>query len=215
MISQLRAALVALHLAVITFAAMPSAGSGMNRSAWKQPTVQGEFDAWTERLRGFGYEGTSAELQDSVWAFASRYESARSAALRPFRRYFEICGTWQSWKMFIAPHRFPGRLEIEIDEGAGFTPIYVARSATYDWRARWLDHDRFRAATFRYAWDHYKQPRREFADWVARGVASDYPQALRVRVSFVRYRTRSPEEVRGDVHPVEKRELAQTRDLPR
>jgi hypothetical protein len=207
------AVFVALHLFAVTFCALPSVGSGMNRNAWRQPTVQGEFRAWTERLTALGVRIEQEELEDRAWAFATGYESVRERILAPFQPYFRYCGTWQSWKMFVAPHRYPGRLEIEIDRGSGWEPVYVARSAEHRWMASWLDHDRFRSATFRYAWDHYRVARSQFADWVARRAAEDFPDAERVRVYFVRYRTRSPEEVRAGTPASEKRELVQIRAL--
>jgi hypothetical protein len=209
----LLAAFVAFHLFAVTFCALPSVGSGMNRSAWAQPTVQGEFRAWTERFRAFGVEVTVAELEDFLWEFASGYEGVRDQIMRPLRPYFRYTGTWQSWKMFVAPHRYPGRLEIEIDDGGGWQPVYVARSVEHAWLARWFDHDRFRAATFRYAWKHFRGTRRQFADWVADRAAEAFPDARRVRVSFVRYRTRSPDEVRGGVPAAETREFAEVRPL--
>jgi hypothetical protein len=218
----LRALFVALHLALVTFTAMPSVGGGMNRQAWKQPTVQGEFRAWSERLGGWGLDLPPDELEERAWTFAVAYEKGRGRVLDPFRWYFEVCGVWQSWKMFVAPHRFPARLEIEIRRapadgaaarGGPWEVVYAARSDEHEWMREWLDHDRFRAAVFRYAWDHYKVTRRQFADWVAKRATVDFPDASQVRVSFVRYRTASPEEVRAGVAPTEKRELVETRDL--
>jgi hypothetical protein len=207
------AVFVALHLFAVTFCALPSVGSGMNRSAWRQPTVQGEFRAWTERFGALGIEITVPVLEQRLWDFATGYEVVREKILAPFQPYFRYCGTWQSWKMFVAPHRYPGRLEIEVDRGEGWEPVYVARSAEHDWMAPWLDHDRFRSATFRYAWDHYRAARNQFVDWVARHAAVDFPDARRVKVFFVRYRTRSPEEVKAGTPAAEKRELTLIRDL--
>lgn len=209
-----RAFLVALHLAIVTFTALPSVGGGMNRQAWKQPTVQGEFRAWSERLGSWGVTIPPDELEQRSWDFALGYERARGKVLKPLRPYFEVCGVWQSWKMFVAPHRYPARLEIHVRGSAGgWTPVYVARSDEHAWMRRWLDHDRFRAAVFRYAWDHYRTTRRQFADWVAVRAEEDFPEAAQVRVSFVRYRTPSPEEVRAGVAPEEKRELVEIRNL--
>lgn len=211
---QARALFVALHLALVTFMAMPSVGGGMNRQAWKQPTVQGEFRAWSERLGRWGLDLPPDELEARAWDFAVGYERGRARVLRPFRGYFEVLGTWQSWKMFVAPHRYPARLEIHVrTPGEDWRPVYVARSDEHEWMRRWLDHDRFRAAVFRYAWDHYRGTRRQFADWVADRAAVDFPEAAQVRVSFVRYRTPSPEEVRSGIAPVEERELIEIRSL--
>lgn len=214
MIPHLRAAFVLFHLAVVTFVAMPAPGSAMNRQAWRQPTVQGEFQAWSERLAGLGLVVPPAELEARAWDFATAYEGARQKLLRPLRPWLDVSGTWQSWKMFVAPHRYPARMEIDVTtDGRTWTPVYAARSDELDWMRPWLDHDRMRAALFRYAWEHYRTPRKEFADWVAVRAAEDFPEAVKVRVSFVRYRTRSPEEVRAGTPPAEKRELVQVREL--
>ena len=101
----------------------------------------------------------------------------------------------------------------ERDRGQGWELVYQARSREHDWLASWLDHDRFRSATFRYAWEHYRTPRQQFADWVAKQASAAFPDASRVRVSFVRYRTRSPAEVKRGTPAQEKRELSQIRSL--
>jgi len=208
----LRAAFVLFHLLAITLVSLPSVGGGMRRSAWRTPTVQAEFDAWTARLQGLGLAVDREGLEDRLWAFASGYEDGRDKVLGVFEPYYRL-GTWQSWRMFVAPHRFPARLEIEIGEGQGWTPVYVARSSTHDWLAGALDHDRFRAATFRYGWAHYRVARHKFVDWVALRAAEDFPEAQSVRVSFVRYRTGSPEDVRAGVVAKEKREFPLVRSL--
>ena len=55
--AHLRAAFVAFHVVAILTLALPSAGAGMGRSAWKDPTVQAEFRAWADRFRFLGVEG--------------------------------------------------------------------------------------------------------------------------------------------------------------
>jgi len=208
-----RGVLVALHLFVVTFMALPSASGGMNRRAWADPTVQTEFAAWSARLRSYGVDVTPPELEETMWSFATSYEGVRNAVLKPFRPYLRITGTSQSWKMFVAPHRFPSRMEIDIDRGAGFETVFVERSGTYDWMRTWFDHDRMRSVVFRYGWPHYGAARKEFANWVAERAAQDFPGATRVRVSFLSYRTPSPDEVRAGIRPVENRELVEIRKL--
>jgi hypothetical protein len=208
-----RAAFVALHLFAVTYMAMPSAGSGLTRSAWADPTVQNEFASWTERLNGWGIAIAQDDLEDRLWAIASGYEDVRLAILSPFEPYFEYCGTWQSWRMFVAPHRYPGRLEIDVDHGRGWEPLYVARSNEHDWHRTQLDHDRSRAAIFRYSWKHYRTHRRHFTDWVATQVMAEDPEAQKVRVSWMRYRTPSAADVLAGKKPKEKRDLSNVRDL--
>jgi hypothetical protein len=115
--------------------------------------------------------------------------------------------------MFVAPHRYPARLEIEIDRGRGWETVYLGRSTEHAWLQPWLDHDRFRAAVFRYSWKHYRHPRKQFADWAARLAAEEWPDATRFRLSFLRYKTPSPEQVRAGDLPDPKRELVNERIL--
>lgn len=211
---QVRTALVLLHLVAVTLCAFPSIGAaGMNRSGWKQPTVQGEFRAWSDRLGGLGIAITPDELEERAWGFASAFESARRTVLAPFAPYYTYAGTYQSWKMFVAPHRYPTRVEIAVDRGDGFEVLYLARDPERAWHAEWFDHDRFRAALFRMGWPQYKPLRRHFLEWVAERVAAEVPDARRVRVAFLRTETPTPAETAAGVEPAVERELVNVRDL--
>jgi hypothetical protein len=169
----------------------------MSRSAWKDPTVQGEFSAWRDRLAGWGVELTAEEFEDGLWELAQGYMDARNQVLAPFRRYYAYAGTWQSWRMFVAPHRHPGRLHIEVREGGDYRTVYVARSDEHTWLRSQLDHDRMRSSVFRYAWKRYYKHWRVFGTWVAKQAAEDFPEADRVRLRFFRYQTLSPEAARA------------------
>lgn len=173
----------------------------MNRAAWRDPTVQGELAAWTSRLNAVGIGITRTELEQRVWDLAVGYVDVRTAVLTPFQPYYRYCGTWQSWKMFIAPHRYPSRLHIDVYERGAWAPLYVARSAEHDWHRRQLDHDRMRASIFRYAWRHYRRHYAKFGRWVAIHVARERPDAEQVRLRFYKYRTATPVEVRSHTEP--------------
>lgn len=211
----LRAAFVAFHLLAIVLVALPAVGGGLNRDAWSSATVQAELRAWAHRLNALGAEFTVDQLQDRLWRLAVRYERGRRDVLAPFVPYLRYTGTAQFWRMFVAPHRYPGRLRIEVDRGDGFEPIYEARSSTWAWRRAMLDHARMRSAVFRAAWPHFRVSRRELVSWLERLAASDFPDAQRLRVSFLRYRTRSPEEVRAGREVAVTPELVSVRDLDR
>ena len=194
------ALLVFLHVWFITLQALPAPGGGMNKRDWKSDTVQGEFRAWTQRLNAMGVEIEQQALEDHLWELATGVMKVRREALRPMYPYYRNAGTWQSWRMFVAPHRYPSRLHIEIKEAGLWRTVYVARSPESDWRAHQLDHDRFRAALFRYGWGKkYGRQWRGFGDWIAREAAIDFPEATELRLRFWSYRTRSPEEVREGV----------------
>jgi hypothetical protein len=191
-----RAALVALHLVVVTLMALPAPGGGMNRAAWDDPTVQGEFSAWTGRLERLGVHMTVDEFEDHLWRFAVPFMSAREKVLAPFMPYYRYCGTWQSWRMFVAPQRYPARLYVEVQREGVWTPIYVERSREYTWRAWQLDHDRVRSAVFRYSWKTYRKHWLGFSEWVLTKAAEDHPDAQAVRTRYFRYQTLSPEDAR-------------------
>jgi len=200
--AHLRAALITVHLLAITLMALPNPGSGLQRSAWQDATVQQEFGVWRGRLATMGWAMEPDEFEDFLWSQATRYHQARKAVLAPFDWYYRYFGAWQSWRMFVAPHRFPARLEIHIDRGDGaWEPIYVARSPTYDWNRVQFDHERFRAAVFRYGWPAYKRTWGQFAAWTSQRVFDDYPDAKTVRLRFFKYRTLSPAQVMDSQQP--------------
>jgi hypothetical protein len=199
--AHLRGLLVALHLAAITLMALPAPEGGMNRNAWKDPTVQGELAAWTERFNEWGITVTQPELEDGLWRLAVDYMAVRNEIVSPFRLYYECCGTSQSWRMFVAPHRYPTRLHIDLEEHGQWRPLYVERTRKHDWLSSKLDQHRFRSAIFRFGWDEFTADYRRFVDWIARQAARDFPEADRVRVRLYKYRSPSPEEVRQGQHP--------------
>ena len=192
--------LVFVHVWFITLQALPAPGGGMNKRDWKSETVQGEFRAWTQRLNAMGVDIQQEKLEEHLWDLATGVMKVRREALRPMYPYYKNSGTWQSWRMFVAPHRYPSRLHMEIKEDGVWRTVYVARSTEYVWRAEQLDHDRFRAALFRYGWGKkYGRQWRGFGDWMAREAAVDFPNATELRLKFWSYRTLSPEEVREGV----------------
>jgi len=189
--------LVLGHVWLITLQAFPAPGGGMSRRDWKSPTVQGEFSAWTERLNALGWEIEQRALEDGLWTVAKGVMRTRKEALFPFYPYYRNTGTWQSWRMFVAPHRYPSRLHIDVKQNGTWVPIYAARSTELDWHATQLDHDRFRAALFRYGWGQkYPNQWKGFVHWVASEVDKEFSDGTHVRVRFWSFKTQSPEEVR-------------------
>jgi hypothetical protein len=207
-----RAFLLLLHVIAVALMAVPAPEGGMSRAAWKDPTVQGEFDAWVTRLRAWGVPVRRDRFEAQLWEFAVAYTDTRKALLAPFSPYYDYAGTRQSWRMFVAPHRFPARLHIDIREGGKWRPIYVERSDDAVWMRRMLDHDRFRSAVFRYSWPQYRKTYEQFCTWLAKRAAHDFPGADRLRVRYFKYRTPSPEVVRAGA-PVDGK-FIRSRELP-
>ncbi|MFT7520895.1 MAG: hypothetical protein ACI9MC_003046 [Kiritimatiellia bacterium] len=194
--------LVVLHVVAITLVALPSPGGGLDRRDWDQPTVRGEFETWTHTLNKLGAETTTEELQDRVFIVAKGYAKAHRSVWKPFQPYYHYAGTYQAWRMFVAPHRFPSRLHIRVHERGQWRSVYLARSSSLTWMSRELDHDRLRAALFRYGWGQ-KYPRSYggFAAWIARRAARDFPAARQVEVRFDSYQTLTPAQVRAGERP--------------
>ncbi|MBA2321246.1 MAG: hypothetical protein H0V89_08825, partial [Deltaproteobacteria bacterium] len=186
------AAGVTVHLAAITLQAFPNPSGGLNRSAWADPTVQMEIAAWAGRLGT-----TPAALEERLWKGATAWTRARQTVVRPLEPYYTYAGTWQSWKMFVAPHVYPTRLRIEIRRGPRWELVYVERSADRRWLASVLGNDRLRSTIFRMGWPHYPRLRADFVAWIAERAAVDFPDAEQVRISFTKQRTRSAAEMRA------------------
>lgn len=195
-----RALLIAAHIFAVVALAFPAPAGGMNKAAWADPTVQGEFKAWAARLTALGRPTTTEALEEQLWAFAVAYMQQRKAILKPMGPYYRYCGTYQSWRMFIGPHRNPARLYIEVREDRAWRPVYIARDPGHRWMADKLDNERFRAALFRYAWKQYRGPYRQFGEWIAGLAAEDFPDADQVRLRWYRYHVISPQRIRAGEH---------------
>jgi len=193
---QVRAALVALHLAAITLSALPSPEGGLNRGTWSDPTVQAEFKAWSAR---FGMDKQAFE--DQLWVFATGYGRAYKKLLTPVDPYEELVGSEQGWKMFIAPHRFPTRLEIagRAKDGA-WDVLFYESSDTATWRRGVLRLERLRSAIFRWGWPNYSSAWGRGCAALAGLAFEDFPALDEVRCRFWKARSPSPEEaIRGDL----------------
>lgn len=182
--SHLKGVLVALHLVAITVMALPEVGDGLNRKAWSDPTVQGEFDAWHARLSDWGLGLSRDAFEEQAWSVAQGWAVTHDALKAPFWPYLRYCGTWQGWRMFVAPHRYPSRLVIELHEGEAWRTLYVARSDEYAWHRAQFDHHRMRSAMFRFAWPNYRKAFTQFSERVAKDAAAEFPEADRVRLRF-------------------------------
>ena len=211
--AHLRALWLLLHILVVSFMALPAPDGGMNRKAWADPTVQAEFDAWRQRLGGLGLELSAEELEDQLWTFATAYTDLRDAVLEPLDPYLHHLGTRQSWRMFVAPHRHPAKLVVAVRTDGIWEEVYRSRDPERSWRGAQLDHTRTRSAIFRYAWRHYRSSYSQFADWLARHAAVDFPEAQRLRVYWWRYQTLNPERAAAGEEPEGKVERPLERDL--
>ncbi len=198
---QLRAVLVLLHVIAVVLGALPAPSGGMSRAAWRDPTVQDEFDAWRGKLAALGWSMSPEAFEEGLWTLGSELMAVRSRALRPFKHYYRYAGTTQSWRMFVAPHRYPARLFIDAREDGVWFNIFEEGAPGPDWRQSQLEQDRFRSALFRYSWPNYSRSYGQFSRWVAKEVAIDYPEADAVRLRWFKYKTLSPEDAGRGLEP--------------
>ena len=201
----LRGALVALHVLAVLLMAFPAPGGGMNRSNWKDPTVTAELTVWKDRMAGLGIgeDWTYAEFEDELWGFAKGFTQARASILKPFKPYYQWCGTRQSWRMFVAPHMHPARLIIRVREGGSpdWRIVYRQLDPEANWREDQFESDRFRSVLFRYPWKAYRRSWTQLSEWIRDRAAEDFPQATHVDMAWHKARTPTPAEVTAGVQP--------------
>lgn len=208
---QLVAVLVLLHLVSVAVSSLPSVRGNLSPALMREPVVQLELAQWVAALEKIGIELTKAELQELVVTVGHAYSDVRDVLVKPFAPYRKHLGTGQTWNLFTSAHRIPGRLEIDLEEGGAFRPLYVARSDEHTWRRASFDDTRMRKAIYFMTWKRSSRTYHTFSEWVAREAAKDFPDATRVRLRYWRYHTPSPEQVRSGEEP--KGRFVQTRLL--
>lgn len=186
------AAFVLYHCAAITISATPSAGEGLDRSSWSDPTVQDEFDRWA------GWLGMpSAQLQDEAYAIAKRAARLRGTALRPFSTYLSFLGIKQAWKMFVAPHRYPTRFEIQARVDGQWQPRFLEGDPTARWNGAAFATEPWRSLLFRWGWPMYAGNYKLGCRRLAQRMFAEEPQVEQVRCRIQKFRTLSPKEARA------------------
>jgi len=192
----IRGVLILLHILAVLLMALPAPEGAQRREAWNDPTVTAEFEAWSERLNHVGYETTPDDLKTDLFTLAQDFTEVRKTVLSPARPYARYLGTQQSWRMFVAPHRFPTRLHVELKQAEGeWETVSIYQDPDYSWKADLFEQDRFRSALFRYGWKSYSGARKLFNQWLAREAAVDFPDATHIRTRWYKVQTPTPEMV--------------------
>lgn len=194
------------HLIAIGLMAIPAPSGGLKRTAWQDATVQAEIAAWADRLSALGVSVTPDELEKTLWRTARQVMKSRREALAPFDPYYTLCGTHQSWRMFVAPYVTPSRLFIDLREDGAWRPLYrqppvLEGEPEAYWKGALLDHTRMRSALFRYSWPQYSGSYARLTTWLAGQAAAEFPRASRLRLRWQRRRTPSPKQARRGETP--------------
>ena len=213
--AHLRALFVTTHIVAVVLASFPAPVGGLQRAAWSEPTVARELDQWHQRLQSIGMTDDRDRFEDKLYQIASTWVRGRRMTLRPFKPYYRFLGVDQSWRMFIAPHMHPSRLQVHVRDhpSAPWELLYSQGDPTHTWRRSWLNHTRMRSVLFRYSWPGYQRPYRALARFIGREVARERPDAGQVRLQWMRRRTPTPAQVRSGTEPLPKAVSSYTTDL--
>ena len=158
----------------------------MAKQDWAHPTVQAEFKQWTAVLNGAGLNITQSELEAELWSLATQITTLRNATLSPFRKYYRYVGADQNWRLFVAPHMFPSRLEIDVQVDDTWTPVYRVFDGP-KWMGHLIENGRFRPSIFRYSWGRYKGQYNRFTHFLRAQAHEDFPEATAIRFRWWRY----------------------------
>lgn len=203
----IRAALVTYHALAVVLVAFPSPPpNNMSRASWENPTVQNELKQWAERLRGAGVDITTEQLDARLYALAKRYLAVRERVIAPFEPYGTYLGARQNWQLFVAPQRYPVKLEVSVREGGAWRTVYASRSSEHTWRADLFEHYRMRRVLLFITWEGDRDFK-SFCDFVAARAAEDFPGATDVMIDKIRYRTPTPEEALAGVETPESKRI--------
>jgi len=204
--SNVRGVLIALHVAAVVIGAFPAPVGGLDKAAWSEPTVQAELDTWHGLLQGGGLQSDRAEFEADLYRLAGMWVRSRKHVVKPFQPYYRYLGVEQSWRMFVAPHKHPSRLQVQVRSGESdaWETLFEQDNPDYSWRSHQLLHTRMRSCLFRYSWPGYRKNFKALSRWVGREVSQERPDASHVRLQWLRRRTAGPAKMRAGDRPPEK-----------
>jgi hypothetical protein len=196
----LRAAFVAFHLACIFVVGFPAPVGGLDRSVWKLPNVQRDFEAWSRFLHV-----SEPAFEDFIYLAASKWIAVRDVAVRPFYPYIAWTGTDQPWRMFVGPVRYTSRLQIQAHKQGtrpdAWETLFEERSPEYRWRESVFAPDRLRSQISRWSWPRFSQEYDSGCTYFARLAFADFPDVTDVRCRFLSHESPTPQQVRDHAEP--------------
>ncbi len=190
----LRDAWIAAHVTLITFMALPAVSRPVSKSDIWDPTVRAEIVGWASTLRRHGYRPNNDRVIEGVWEVANLAHKGRAVVLAPFDPYSRWLGTWQAWRMFVAPQRFPVRFSVEV-QVQGLWRVVYRDVGPESWGADLLRGERGRSLVFSTGWTGAQMGRERFGRWLANEVLGDHPEATAARVRYQRVALRPPADV--------------------
>ncbi len=188
----LRAAFVALHVAVVVAGSIP-APPALDTKSLKKPEFARQLAAWEALAAQLGVG--AAQFREGLVTVVKPLRQARALVTELGEPYARCCGVAQGWSMFGTLNRAPGRVEVWLEEGGRFRPLTIPGHPEATWRAATFGSERVRAMLNNYA--NFNQPEiyALLVDWIAREAARDFPEATRVRAQIVKIEPPEPSEL--------------------
>jgi hypothetical protein len=140
----LRAGLIALHMLALLIMCLPVPGSP-DAARKKGSMLHKQVQDWRKAAKAVGIRLSQEEAVDLAVDVATRMRKVRSNAAGLVKPYIRRVGAGQSWQMFGAVVRTPGRLRIELFEGGTWRDLYVHGDDSHAWNGRLLYSERVRA----------------------------------------------------------------------
>ena len=199
---QLRAALIAGHLLVITLAALPHVGrAALSKAARESPAARAEINVWTQRIASWGVEVAPEQLEQTSLRVLESWLELRAAVNAPFRPYVWGVGVEQPWLLFPGADRHPAFMHVEIEREGQWQPLQTMYPLATSWRAALLHHPRVHGVVYTSSSPVHRGRTLELGRWFARQAAQEFPDATRLRISIEGTRLLSAAEVRAGVVP--------------
>ncbi len=189
--AHLRAAFVLFHVLSMLVFCLPSGLA--NEGRWRSKTTQRDLADWAARLRKLGVETDKDTLEASLKNAAGGYSSVRSALAAPFARYARVTLTYQGWTMFASPQQRPYEIHVDGLVDGAWVPLHRPLDDEANIYDDFLQHNRVRKFTGRFAKNLSWQSYTDFAKFLARRAFEKRPDVERVKVALYGYTTLPPE----------------------
>jgi hypothetical protein len=191
----LRALFIVFHVGAVLLGSIPMP-KGLRREEMDSASMAPSLAPWEALAQRLGLADDQRGARDLLFRLAEGGIATRKAIIDPFQPYYRLSRARQGWTMFGFVNHRPCRLEIEVDRGAGWEKLYVARSSEHDWEQALFDQERMRALVNPWSHGQNRKQFATFAAWVARRVGAQQADVQRVAVSMVRLRNPPPAELR-------------------
>jgi hypothetical protein len=203
-----RAAFVLFHALSILVLCLPAGVA--NETRWASTTTQRDLNDWAAKLQSLGIQTDKDSLEQTLKGLAQGYIEVRRVLARPFGLYTRVTLTHQSWAMFASPQRRPYELHVDGLVGDAWVPLHRPLDDSANVYDGYLQHNRVRKFTGRFAKNFSDANYTDFATFLARRAFEARPDVERVRISLYGYATLPPEQAaRGErpegayEHPLE------------